>query len=162
MKLLHTSLLMPLLLVILSHIGCAGVGKLSGVGPSKQVPTTEPFVFESQFPVAPGVKLAHKNIRDDEHYYQCELNYQGTASFDSLEAFYSEVLTAKGLRRTNYRRGENSSSFYFEGWPDGKLVSITIFDHSLIPTHPSMQYKQTDHPGMQYRSIIASISKRRS
>jgi hypothetical protein len=121
----------------------------------------EPFHFETQFPIAPGLKLAHDNKRNDQYYYNCELQFHGKNDFRSLVAFYREKLASFGLQEFRYAETESSASFYFNGWPDQKLVSINIIDHSLMPEYPSMIYKKTDHPSMQYRSVTATISKRK-
>jgi hypothetical protein len=121
----------------------------------------EPFSFEKEFPVAPGMKLAHHNIRDDDRYYSCELQYQGTISLEALEQFYVSELQKHGLQVVDLRREDNSISFRATGWPESKLVTLVMFDHSMIPRYPDMVYTKTDHPSMQHRSVTASISKRK-
>jgi hypothetical protein len=120
-----------------------------------------PFSFEKNFPQAPGMKLAHHNIRDDDSYYSCELGYEGTLSLEALEQYYVSELQKHGLQVVDLRHQDNSISFRATGWPEDKIITLVMFDHSMMPRYPDMVYTKTDHPSMQYRSVTASISKRK-
>ncbi len=122
----------------------------------------EPFVFEKSLPAAPEMKVIHQNRRDDANYYQYEVVFHGSSSLESLERFYTQFFEQHGLRVADVRRQDNSTTFMVWGWPDDKIISLSMIDHSLLPRYPDMVYQKTDHPAMQYRSVNASISKRKN
>jgi hypothetical protein len=159
----HTilSLLGSILILISYATGCSSLG-INGRSSAGEVRLThEPFSFERNFPQAPGMKLAHHNIRDDDRFYSCELQYTGNNSLDGLQQYYTSELEKHGLKVVDVRREDNFVSFRATGWPEDKVVTLTMFDHSMLPRYPDMVYTKTDHPGMQYRSVTASISKRK-